>query len=489
MKVRFPLFAQTLGLLSLNLVLLLALRIIFFDQQNGPGWEALLYSPVGERVQAIAWAIHGQTQMRPIDEWGNVLKEFDKIYGAKFSIFDAAGHELAGEPIKLPANVLAAVQRNPRGRHDLDHVPGNKQISLVPVHSSSVRPLLHRPHSRFLLHTEHPDCFWVGVRIHLSQPVEGPGTVLSCSANLWQTGLFLDFGLLIGSIAAVLGLCLIIWGPFVYRITRSLAELTAATEKIAEGKFDTRLKANRWDEIGSLGEAVNIMADRLNGFVVGQKRFLGDTAHELCSPIARLQVALELLESNGSARQEATIKDIRQEVEEMSSLINELLAFSKAGLKSKEVKLVCVNLEHLLNEAVAKTFTDQNVKLEVPHGLCVAGDELLLTRAVTNVLRNSVRYASEFGPINIKAVPDGKDVLLTITDCGPGVPAEALKLLGEPFYRPEPSRSRNSGGVGLGLAIVKTCIEACDGILKVSNRDQKGLSVEIRLKADRASAQ
>src|SRR5262249_19542307 len=131
-----------------------------------------------------------------------------------------------------------------------------------------------------------------------------PGVLLAASPNLWQTRLFLDFEPVLAVIVGILALSILFWWPFIYRITRSLTQLTRVTEKIAEGRCDTRLKASRFDEWGCLSESVNSMAERLNDFVVGQKRFLGDTAHELCSPVARLQVALELLESSGTAEQE-----------------------------------------------------------------------------------------------------------------------------------------------------------------------------------------
>jgi two-component system sensor histidine kinase CpxA len=119
--------------------------------------------------------------------------------------------------------------------------------------------------------------------------------------------------------------------------------------------------------------------------------------------------------------------------------------------------------------------------LHVSEQIEVTADPLLLSRAFSNVLRNSVRYAGDSGPITISAVEHINQFSILISDCGPGVPEEALKRLAEPFFRPEASRSRSSGGVGLGLAIVKSCIEACDGALYFRNRAHGGFEVEIRL--------
>lgn len=502
MKVRFPLYAQTLSFLFLHLTLLAALFLIFFNTQFGLGWEALINSAIGERLEGIAWVINRQIEVRPIDSWNSILDEFGKIYGVKFYIFNMRGEELAGEPVQLPAPVvLRIVMRRP-------HFPGHPFIRAPfdgppppplpspgraflrppldgppPVPAPFPNYFLNRPRGRFLVHTASPDSFWVGARIHLFQPQEGPGTLLASTKSLWQTRLFLDFEPLVAAIIAILFLSVIIWWPFVYRISRALIDLTQATEKIAEGRFDTHLKVDRPDEIGSLAEAVNVMAFRLNTFVTGQKRFLGDIAHELASPISRLQVALELLKNSGSPEQEATIQDVEEEVEEMTSLINELLAFSQAGLMGRDIQLMAVDIEPLLKKAIAKTSSQDIVNMEVDQGLSVCADQLLLERALTNILRNSVRYAGSYGPIHIKATQTGNNVFITITDQGPGVPPEAIKMLGEPFYRPEPSRSRSSGGVGLGLAIVKTCVEACNGTFNVRNHQPSGLEVKIQLQA------
>ena len=310
-----------------------------------------------------------------------------------------------------------------------------------------------------------------------------PGTLIAACPNLFYSRLFFDLWALASVVGGIFVLSILIWWPFVYSITKAMAEVTAMTERIAEGRFDARLQVSRSDEIGRLAGAVNSMAERLENFVAGQKRFLGDTAHELCSPVSRLLIALELLETSVSEQQESTLKDIREDVEEMSHLINELLAFSKAGIQGIEIRLVPVNIGAVLKTAMLKTASENLLRMDVPADVSVHGDQLLLERAFGNVIRNAVRYASQDGPIEVKVCRAGQEVIVTVTDCGPGVPAEALKLLGQPFFRPEPSRSRSSGGVGLGLAIVKTCVESCGGTFKIRNHQPKGLQVEVRLRA------
>jgi len=105
--------------------------------------------------------------------------------------------------------------------------------------------------------------------------------------------------------------------------------MTAATERIAQGGLDVRVRIRRRDELGRLGDAVDRMAERLQGFVTGQKRFLGDTAHELCTPLARIQMVVGILEQRADETSRSYVQDLREEVQHMSGLVSELLSFPR----------------------------------------------------------------------------------------------------------------------------------------------------------------
>ena len=121
--------------------------------------------------------------------------------------------------------------------------------------------------------------------------------------------------------------------------------------------------------------------------------------------------------------------------------------------------------------------------MQVDEALTAIGHERYLTRAIGNLLRNASRYASHAGPISVTAGRHGDKVELVVADSGPGLPADALERIFEPFYRLQSSRSRETGGVGLGLAIVKSCVEACRGAVACRNRSPHGLEVIITLRA------
>jgi two-component system sensor histidine kinase CpxA len=527
MKFRFPLYAQIICVFVLNLALLVGLRYAFISNQFHTGWEYLLYSPVSDKVQGVSFDIFKQFQLRPESEWNAVLQEYGDFYDVKFYLFDAEGKQLAGEKIRVPDAVFKKLTSPPEMRIGAPGLPlapppgpvgppqfvtgfppppppnnepryeAGVKIVFAPGFLGPLDHLLGRPHPppapRLMIHTDNPERFWIGALFpmgwnHRVTAGSGfnpraflPGTLVAMTPNIWQTKLVSDYGNLFLIVLGVFALSLVLWWPFVFLITRALGKLTSATEKIADGNFDTELNIKRFDEIGRLAQAIATMSKRLKAYVNGQKRFLGDISHELCSPIARLQVALEILERTSSKDQESCINDIREEVQQMSMLINELLAFSKAGIQGRETELQSVNLNKLIDSAISRT-NSNNIVTNIQPDLGCMCDELLLERALGNILRNAIRYAGDAGPISVSGLRDGDEVVVTVSDCGPGVPPESIKLLGEPFYRPEESRNRSFGGVGLGLAIVKSCIEACHGSFKVENLDPHGLKVEMRLR-------
>ena len=297
-------------------------------------------------------------------------------------------------------------------------------------------------------------------------------------------GLFFDYKPWVAvGLGAVLFSALL-WAPLVRGITHSIAQMTHTTRQIAEGRFDARTREGRRDELGLLGQSINRMAARLAGFVTGQKRFLGDVAHELCSPLARIQVALGILEQRADEKQQGYVNDLREEVQHMSSLVNELLSFSKASLGVSTIKLKPVRLREVVDKAVSREEAEgAQIRLEVADDLCVLAEPELLLRSLANLLRNAIRYAGAAGPITVSARRADQDVVITVSDCGPGVPEAELAQIFDPFYRLDSSRDASTGGVGLGLAIVKTCVESCRGTVACRNRQPSGLEVDLKLRA------
>ena len=224
------------------------------------------------------------------------------------------------------------------------------------------------------------------------------------------------------------------------------------------------------------------MRTRLSAFVKGQKRFLGDVSHELGSPIARIQFGLGALEHRIEEENRGRVKDVLEDVAHMSSLVDELLAYSRADLTSDAVKLDRIPLLPVVQAAIRReTTAADRVNVRIDPELRVIASADLLTRAIANVVRNAVKYAGDAGPIDVSAEKRNGRIEIQIRDSGPGVPEDLRHQLFEPFFRPETSRTRDTGGVGLGLAIVKTCIETCKGTVAAVNLQPNGFAVKITL--------
>ena len=493
LKLQPPLYAKILGWFFLNLVLLGAGFYLLAVFQFHLSLDSLLAGRAGERIERLAKHVETELPLRSPSEWKETLARFGEDYGVQLFLVSEAGMQLSGEPIALPDEVNEKLPGLP-GRPRLIH-PGkdnrpppdtifDEDRPPPPSHrGESGKPGMLRP--KFMLRAGEPSQYWVGVRVRIRErglsPAR-PAILLAASESLSGGGLFFDSTpWMVAGFGAVL-LSLLFWIPFVHGITRDLGRLTRATERIAEGQFELQTELRRGDELGRLGHAIHQMAQRLAGFVTGQKRFLGDIAHELCSPLARMEMALAILDQRANAAEREYVADVREEVHHMSELVNELLLFSKASLRGRETKLAPISLQEITLETIAREAPGAaNITCEVPPDLQVMAESALLSRAIGNLIRNSLRYGGKDGPITVAAARDGNHAILTVSDCGPGVPAETLARLGEPFFRPDSARTREAGGTGLGLAIVRTCIDACQGSITFHNRAAGGLEARIQL--------
>jgi two-component system sensor histidine kinase CpxA len=539
MKVSSPLSLKVSVWLVLNLLLLAGLGMGFFILQGGLGWSSLVAGPTGDRAQALFNIIAGEAAAATGDARQAVLQRFGKAYGADFQLFSFGENLVAGQARELPASVRERLEfrgfsrgfsgrsrgsrdftppgesprgsesdadrprpwdraeKTPRPASDRPPAPGDPRPpseKLRPEPDTFRRgepgPLPPPPDlrfGRFVIRDGSPAAYWVGMRVPFA-PAERnnrllPATLVARVDSIHSVLHLLGLQTWLFAGSAVLALSVLFWLPLVRSITRSLRQLTAATEQIAEGRFDTRVDASRRDELGLLGDSVNRMATRLDAHMTGQKRFLGDVAHELCSPLARLQMATGILADQAPPALRENVADVREEVQQISALVNELLAFTKAGLQPREVALAPLELEPIARSVLEREGATDRAQLSLPAGLRVLADPDLLGRALGNLVRNAVRYAGDAGPFTVTATAANDQVVIAIEDQGPGVPAADLDRLGEPFFRPELARTRETGGVGLGLAIVRSSIAACRGEVRFSNRAPHGLRVELRLPA------
>lgn len=470
MNFRTSLSARILLTALLNIILLISVFLVFARVQYRLDLGSFLFAPARDKILSASRLIALQLPNTPRPGWSELLKQHSSGYPAQLYLFDESGEQLAGAPIALPQRLAEDLPRGPFGH----------QREPSPPKPMNERPLL-------LMKTEAPPAYWIDARIPVwtagsRHPAHG---VLVWKFNsLWLNPFFFDYRAWFTVVLAIVLVSLICWVPLIRGLTRSISQLTRATGRIADGHFEVELPTNRRDELGRLSASINSMAGRLSGFVHGQRRFLSDIAHELCSPIARTQTALGILEQRANDTQRSYIADVQEEVEHMSGLINELLLFSKAQLGGPGKELKPVNVAETVRRVLEREASEgAHIEVRVSEDLEATANPDYLFRSLANLVRNAIRYAGTAGPIVVSGKNGSGEIAITVADSGPGLPETELNQVFKPFYRPEFARQRETGGVGLGLAIVRSCIEACGGTVVCRNRKPTGLEVEIQLPA------
>ncbi len=480
---RFSLFSKIMLWFFLNLLLLGAVLWVVFNFYFRFDSRASLFR--SSRIEAVTRLIESEMNEKSRAERDEVLKKYSETYRTEFFLFDNTGKQLAGKETSLPAEIFNEVSRPeppPPARGELRPAPPGEPPRRPPPPGGGPPSLYFK--------TANPQLYWfVGRMTTLERDKPEPvrTRLLVASDSYTGHGLFFDATPWLILAAVIFIGSTLFWLPFVRGITRTIGHITNATEQIAEEQFDVRVSEKRTDELGRLGTAINHLAVRLSGFVTGQKRFLGDISHELNSPLARMQFALSILENRVGEADRAYVEDVKEEVLLMSKLVSELLAYSRAGIKSSTIKLERVRLRPLMERAVERE-AEKNITIElaVEESLEALAQPELLSRALANVIRNAVRYAGNAGTITASAGSHNGHIKITVADNGAGVPEAEIEKLFDPFYRIESDRSRQTGGTGLGLAIVKSCVEACQGKVYAQNRAPSGFEVTIVLKkADR----
>jgi two-component system, OmpR family, sensor histidine kinase CpxA len=485
MRPRLPLFGKVLFLALLNLCLLGLVVALIVRAQFRVDAGSFLLAPAQSRIMGVAQALALEMEGTQPETWDRLVSRYAQDHGVEIVLFDETGEKLAGPELALPREVADRVPHRQRPREEPPpRDRGPEAGRRAPAQDGAPRPPAP---PLFLTATNSPTRYWAGARIPVRldrQQNPHPGTLLMMSTSLLASPLFFDARPWLTIGIAVILTSIACWLPFIRGMTRSISQMTRAAGQIAEGRFEIHVADTRRDEIGQLGEAINRMASRLSVFVSGQKRFLSGIAHELCTPIATIQFGLGNLERRVAEEQRDAVADIQEEVQHMSALVNELLSFSRAGMQALDVKPVKVNLADTVTRVLERE-SSPDVKIEVAVGetLHALADPGYLFRALSNVVRNAIRYAGHAGPIHIAARVEDGMICLTVADSGPGVPEDSLEEIFAPFYRLDPSRSQDTGGLGLGLAIVRNCVEACHGAVRCRNLQPSGLEVEIRLPA------
>ncbi|HMQ04268.1 MAG TPA: ATP-binding protein [Pyrinomonadaceae bacterium] len=293
---------------------------------------------------------------------------------------------------------------------------------------------------------------------------------------------FLRYG---GLLLTALLLC---WALARY-LSSPIGKLRKAAQKMADGDLSARVAdqvGRRGDELAALAKDFDLMAERIESLVTSQQRLSRDVSHELRSPLARMNVALEIAKQKMNGETAPQLARIEAESQRLNDMISRLLTLSKLEAGSKDFDRREINLRSLVEQVAADADFEANarqrsVRVVSADNCRIFASENLIRSAVENVLRNAVRYTKEGTEVTVSLERRNGSAALKVVDQGNGVPESELDKLFRPFYRVGEARDRGSGGTGLGLAIAEQAILAHNGTISARNTGD-GLAVEITLK-------
>jgi signal transduction histidine kinase len=257
---------------------------------------------------------------------------------------------------------------------------------------------------------------------------------------------------------------------FARRLASPLTSFAEAAERLGRDPRAPPLEIRGSSEIVTAAKAFNDMQQRLRRYVEDRTAMVGAIAHDLRTPLTRLRFRIE-------AAPEELRGKMSSDLDEMEAMISATLSFVRdATQASHRTKLELSSLLESLVDELAET--GKKVSVEHADKVVIEGDPISLKRMFANLIENAIKYGGE---ARVRVCAEGPTAVVEIDDDGPGVPAAELERVFEPFYRREPSRSRETGGIGLGLAVVRTVARAHGGDAELQNRKGGGLTARVRL--------
>ena len=266
---------------------------------------------------------------------------------------------------------------------------------------------------------------------------------------------------------------------------RSIREFSDKIEEVqAQNLSDSRIEENNVKELNQLGISYNKMLERLSDAFEIQRQFTANAAHELRTPLALMQVQLDLYNSASHPGNDAdtlqTIKMVTEQNDKLNRMVKTLLDMSELQSVGRDDKII---LDAIVEEVLADLeplAVEKNIKLI---GKCedatMIGSDILIYRLVYNLVENAIKYNHPLGQVTVTAYQRNKHVYLSVEDTGSGIPKELRERVFEPFFRVDKSRSRELGGVGLGLAFVREIVRVHDGSICIKSGKTGGTIFEV----------
>ena len=266
---------------------------------------------------------------------------------------------------------------------------------------------------------------------------------------------------------------------------KPIREFSDKIEEVqAQNLSDSRIEENNVKELNQLGISYNKMLERLSEAFKVQRQFTANAAHELRTPLALMQVQLDLYNSASHPGNDAdtlqTIKMVTEQNDKLNRMVKTLLDMSELQTVGRDDKII---LDAIVEEVLADLeplAVEKNIKLI---GKCedatMIGSDILIYRLVYNLVENAIKYNHPLGQVTVTAYQRNKHVYLSVEDTGSGIPKELRERVFEPFFRVDKSRSRELGGVGLGLAFVREIVRVHDGSICIKSGKTGGTIFEV----------
>ena len=268
---------------------------------------------------------------------------------------------------------------------------------------------------------------------------------------------------------------------------RPIRELSDKIEKVqAQNLADSRIEENQVKELNQLSVSYNRMLERLSDAFEIQRQFTANAAHELRTPLALMQVQLDLYHSNSHPDNDADtvqmIKMVTEQNDRLNKMVKTLLDMSELQTVGRDDEIILDALVDEVLEDLEPLAEGKNIRLI---GKCkditMVGSDILIYRLVYNLVENAIKYNHSGGQVTVTADRKEKHVYLSVEDTGAGIPEELKERVFEPFFRVDKSRSRELGGVGLGLALVREIVRVHDGSIVVKSNPSGGTIFEVIL--------
>lgn len=260
---------------------------------------------------------------------------------------------------------------------------------------------------------------------------------------------------------------------------RPMREIRAGAAHIGRGNFDHRIATVRRDQLGDLAGDINRLAGDVQSMLDAKRALLLGISHELRTPLSRMRLALEFLDDDDH------VESLRAEIAEMEKIVISLLEAERLNSRHAQLSRTRVVIADLVDDLINDFFSrdKERIRIQMPVDSLEADiDEARISLLLKNLLSNSLRYSEpEDGPIELTASAVEHDLVIAVTDHGPGLTRDQAEHIGEPFYRSDPSRTRESGGTGLGLYLATLVAKAHGGSLSLRDTQGHGASFEVRI--------